>query len=170
MLKQKGIYISLFIIVIVIQLFQYFKGNEQIVFIDNQKIFNEFKMAKELNAKLEVYNLKYKSVIDSLDIELTKRGSKLDVDDTLEVKKYLRFKEYCTKEAESFYTKANELNTDYNTQIINQMNSYIEELGKENHYQIILGANGQGGLLYANKGIDITDIALIYVNNKYEGN
>ncbi|MFD2561879.1 OmpH family outer membrane protein [Aquimarina rubra] len=55
-------------------------------------------------------------------------------------------------------------------QVWNRLNQYIKEYGEANQYKIILGTQGNGNIMFAQDGIDITETVLEYANTKYEGN
>jgi outer membrane protein len=50
-----------------------------------------------------------------------------------------------------------------------QINEYVQQFGKENHYKVILGANGTGSLMYSDKALDITPELTSYINSRYAG-
>ena len=53
--------------------------------------------------------------------------------------------------------------------VINDINAFVKEYGKENGYKIILGARGNGNIMYADSSKNITKEVLIYLNKKYQG-
>ncbi|HBS86939.1 MAG: hypothetical protein A2W91_12985 [Bacteroidetes bacterium GWF2_38_335] len=53
--------------------------------------------------------------------------------------------------------------------ILNQINSYVEEYGIRNGYEIIFGTTLSGSILYGNEATDITDELLTDLNNVYKG-
>ncbi len=53
--------------------------------------------------------------------------------------------------------------------VLNQVNSLLEVYGKENNYDIIFGANGNGNIIYGVDAVDITNEVLIELNRNYEG-
>lgn len=53
--------------------------------------------------------------------------------------------------------------------VLNQINSFVEDYGKANNYEVILGANSSGNVLYGETGLDITDELLTAINSSYEG-
>ncbi len=53
--------------------------------------------------------------------------------------------------------------------VLNQINSYAEEYGKQNGYDFILGTTISGNILYGDSGLDITDKLLDAFNNAYIG-
>lgn len=52
--------------------------------------------------------------------------------------------------------------------VINQINSFIAEYGKENDLDLILGSVN-GTVIYGSDQVDVTDEVLVYVNQKYRG-
>lgn len=53
--------------------------------------------------------------------------------------------------------------------VLNQINSFVEEYGKENGYEVILGTTLSGNLLYGDEAIDITKEVLEELNKTYKG-
>jgi len=53
--------------------------------------------------------------------------------------------------------------------VYGEINDYVSEFGKRKGYQYILGANGSGNILYANKGKNITELVLEGLNKEYAG-
>lgn len=51
--------------------------------------------------------------------------------------------------------------------VLNQINSFVENYGKENNYDIIFGTTLSGSILYGDKAIDITDELLHTLNKNY---
>ncbi len=52
--------------------------------------------------------------------------------------------------------------------VINDINDFIKEYGKQNGYQIILGATGSGTIMYADEGTDLTEKVLTKLNAGFE--
>jgi outer membrane protein len=57
----------------------------------------------------------------------------------------------------------------YTDEVWKQLNQYIKEFGIENGYDYIIGANGEGSLMYAKEQHDISKELTLYVNEKYAG-
>lgn len=51
--------------------------------------------------------------------------------------------------------------------VINQINQFVEEYSKQKGYDVVLGTNASGTLLYGNKDLDITEEILVELNNYY---
>ena len=65
--------------------------------------------------------------------------------------------------------KAKEEDDKITQAVLNQVNSFVEEYGKENGYDVILGTTVSGNLLYGKKAMDITDEVLLALNKQYKG-
>lgn len=52
--------------------------------------------------------------------------------------------------------------------VVNEVNAYIKEYGKNHSYKIIIGANNSGNVLYAQDGVDLTQEVLTGLNLKYK--
>ncbi|HET6243902.1 MAG: OmpH family outer membrane protein [Bacteroidetes bacterium] len=63
--------------------------------------------------------------------------------------------------------KAEEEDQIMTQRVLNKVNSYIEQYGKENDYLIILGTNSSGNIMYGEKAADITPIVLENLNKNY---
>lgn len=53
--------------------------------------------------------------------------------------------------------------------VINDINGYVKEYGKKYGHRIIFGAQGNGNIMYAEQGTDLTDIILEGLNKQYNG-
>ena len=68
---------------------------------------------------------------------------------------------------QKFEQDQEQLTADYNNQIVSQINQYVKEFGKENAYDVIIGSNGDGTVMYGKEEMDITDEVLNFINQKY---
>ena len=51
--------------------------------------------------------------------------------------------------------------------VINDINDYIKEYGKNHGYKIIFGASGGGNIMYADESTDLTEEILKGLNEEY---
>ena len=61
------------------------------------------------------------------------------------------------------------LSQKYDNQILAQLTQYVIEYGKKNNYDIILGADGNGSLMYSKETYNISEDIIVHINNKYKG-
>ncbi len=130
---------------------------KKVAFILNQKVFNEFDGKKELEKKLSKIREANKSVIDSLN-NLIQHTSNYGVI------------QMCNSSISDIQFAEQELSEKYTSDLWNTINAGIKEFGEQKEYDFIFGATGNGGLMYAKKGNDITDEVLRYLNKIYTGN
>ena len=137
--------ISCFIIVL-------WKAPKKQAYIENYKVYESFKAKKELEAQLLNLKSANKMRLDSIRLLVKDEQTEL----------------YYRQQALQIEQEEEEAALKYNTQIWNQLNSYVQEYGKANSYDFIQGATGSGSMMYAREDLDITDEIIEYVNKKYE--
>lgn len=54
-------------------------------------------------------------------------------------------------------------------QVWSRLNSYMQEYGAQKNYSIIMGTQGNGNIMYAQKHLDVTQDFIEFANKKYEG-
>lgn len=143
-----------------------FKSAKKIAYLDTGEVFKNFAMTKKMDEEVKAVEAAKKKMMDSLITQLKQvQSGVLKVSDNeLEMMKagYLEKRSQLASDLNKVRESAME-------KIWKQINQYVSEYGKENHYDVILGANGQGSLMYASEGADMTKEILRYVNEKYEG-
>jgi outer membrane protein len=134
-------------------------------FIETAKVFSEYTMTKEYQKKMDEVKTARQHILDSLkfkvrDLSLVKTTKA----EQLEIAK----KEFLYKQ-EEFRRENEALEQKYNQEVWAQLNQYVKDYGKEKNCEFIFGAVGDGGLMYAEEGLNITDELIEFVNNKYQG-
>lgn len=131
-----------------------------IVYIDNIKVFSSFNMSKDLD-RIHQKNLqKQKNTVDSI-IAILQDPDINKVND--EMQHRFVFENNKLKEMGEYFTK------NVSQQVWSRINSYVQEYGALNNYSIIMGTQGNGNIMYAQKDLDITDSFIDFANKKYEG-
>jgi outer membrane protein len=124
------------------------------VFISNQRVFSEFLGTKELEKKLNDIKAKNHRSVDSLSrlihistdpaaISMYQQG----IDDIKLIE--------------------NQLSEQYTADIWKRINQLLTEFGKQKGYNFILGAAGNGSLMYANEADNVTEEVILFINKKY---
>lgn len=158
-----------FVAVFSLQIYMF--TQKQQAYIDIIRVFNEFKLKKELTTKLDDIQLKRNEILDSLKIRYQATMVEFEKKDKKDVSvreiELIR-QEYILKEQQ--FKEANEnMSAQYNEQVWTQLNAYLKEYGEKSDYEFIFGANGQGSLIYARKDKEITEDVIRFVNGKYDG-
>ncbi|WP_299311233.1 OmpH family outer membrane protein [uncultured Aquimarina sp.] len=140
------------------------RSESTIAYVDNVTLFNGFNMSKDLGKINNGKIIKQKKKLDSLytiysifkEQKNTEKATTLETQLRLEDQELRKINEYFSKEVSQ--------------QVWNRLNQYIKEYGESNQYRIILGTQGNGNIMFAREGVDITETVLEYANTKYEGN
>lgn len=144
----------------------------KIGYVNLVRVYEEFKFKKEKEKNLLQYENENKRVLDSLklNIEKIKRSysSGINKSDTLISDYKINMQQYNIKNND-FEAMKDELVQKYDSEIWKHLNQYIEDYSKKNSYDFMFGANGNGTVMYANPGYDITEDVTRYVNERYDG-
>ncbi len=134
-------------------LLSYTMSRQKSGFIVNQRLFNAFEGKIELENRLKAQEEANKKTLDSL-IRLPADRNNILIYEA---------------ERRKLDLKVQELSARYTTDIWKRINEYVSAYGEEHGYDFIFGASGDGSLMYAREGCDITDEVIGYVNRKYNG-
>ncbi|HBH23992.1 MAG TPA: hypothetical protein DDY13_11285 [Cytophagales bacterium] len=133
--------------------------DRKIVYFNNQALFEAFYGTKYYEQKLMEEENAMKMELDSLQRVISDMENDTEIASAIE-----KFRNRKQK-LEAGYQK---LSGNYTDQLWNQINGYVSEFGEENEYTYILGATGNGTLMYAGENLNITKELIEYINNKYE--
>jgi outer membrane protein len=150
-----------------------FRPAPKVAYINNAEVYNEFVLKKELESKLNSTRNTRKAVLDSMMLSLQVHSRKLEADKVkmndpgvqqFEVAK----QEFMAKEQQ--FSEDNErMAQQYTEQIWKQINQYVQDYAKANGYTFVLGAVGDGALMYGEEQHNITKEVTEYINTKYNG-
>jgi outer membrane protein len=146
-----GLIINGVVIYIVMQ-----KQDKRVAFVVNQKLFNEFAGKKELEKKLSDLRTRNNITVDSL-WQLTRQTPIIELRQSYQV------------QIERIKMMEEDLANQYTADIWKRINEWVSEYGKANQYDFVLGAVGNGSLMYAEEANDITESVIVYVNKRYAG-
>jgi outer membrane protein len=144
----------------------------KLVYINLGKVYDEFQMTKEMNKEVDKIKYARQNVLDTLMDKIKRFSSQLDAEKSPSATNIKNFeimqREYAYKENQ-FQSENQRTINDYYTKIMDRINQYVEEFGKEKHYSMIFGANGQGNIMYADDSKDISTEVINYLNSRYDG-
>ncbi len=122
-------------------------------FIYNQQVFDKFKGTEELKAKLSLQQKGYKASLDSL-AQIIQQG-RIDLQPMYNSK------------AQQFGLQYQQVSDQYTSDLWIRINEQVKKYGKEKGYAFILGASGNGSLMYAADSEDITIEVIDFLNTNY---
>jgi outer membrane protein len=140
------------------------------VYVDMGKVYSEFQLSKELNNKMEEVLKARKNITDSLYLDVKQKTQELrrQPKQTLdEMAKVAKLEEGLYYKQQQFEKENQAVSADYSNKIWTQLNQYVADYGAKSKCTFILGANGQGNIMYADKTYDITEDVIKYVNDRY---
>ncbi|WP_064968188.1 OmpH family outer membrane protein [Tenacibaculum ovolyticum] len=154
--------------------FLHLNEKKSIVFIDNIKAFEKFNMTNELgklseekfSPKLRVYDSLVK-VITVLEGDLMLKGNKVSKN---ERNKYINLRRNLSVKEKELEEIRMYVKNDISKKVWARLNSYIKEFGENKNIMLIMGAQGNGNIMYGDSIIDYTEKFIKYANYKYEGN
>lgn len=141
-------------------------------FVLIQDLYNGFHMKKEIEKKYQQTKNARDKILDSLSLELKILANKIQSE---QEKIKSTIEEFNAKRDEYVQRKQTyeednvALAKKYDKEILTQLNQYVKDFGEKNQYTYVFGNDGNGSLLYAKEGENITKQVLEYINNKYNG-
>lgn len=137
------------------------RRQKKIAVVDAVRLFNGFSMKKDMEKGFE---LKLKSMATRVD-SIAKILKSTDVPkDTNTQRGLYRGYLIAKQELDGEYAETNKY---INEMVWKRLNTLIDEYGKNQDLDVIIGANGMGSILYNNNYYDKTDDMIRYANNKY---
>lgn len=145
-------------------------------YVEIKKVFNGFLMKGELEAKYNQVQNERAKILDSLSFGLKVLAKHLNDEKNAgntiakEVVERFEYKRENYLKLKGQYAEDNAaLSKKYDEQILGQLTQLVMEYGKEKDYDIILGADGNGNLMYSKESYNVSDEVINFINNKYKG-
>jgi len=138
------------------------RQHKKIAVVDAVKLFDQFNMKKEMEArektKLELLNKRVDSI--TTELQLAKASQNEDA-----IKRLSYTYNYIKGSMENEFKQSNR---DINEQVWKRLNPALDEYGRKHNLHLIIGANGMGSVLYNDEYYDLTSELIKFVNKKYE--
>jgi outer membrane protein len=135
-------------------IYVFYEKPTKTAFVYNQQVFEGFKGTIELKARLAEQQNDYKKNLDS--IALLIQAGRVDLNTVYQ------------ERAQEFTYQQQQVTEKYTADIWKRINEEIGNYGKENRFEFIFGASGNGSLMYANDAKDITSEMVAYLNARYD--
>ena len=167
------------VVVVVMSAFNIFTSNsDEIVYIDTNVLIEGYKGTKTAQAEFQKKAKEMQSQVDTLLKDWQNELKNYEKERSSMTKKELGLKkqllqnkqERINNYQQGVKKKIQEEDQKVTRNVLNEINDYIKEYGKQKGYKIILGANGSGSLLYAQDYVNITEDVLVGLNSEYLGN
>lgn len=144
-------------------------ASKKTVFIDNYKVFDEFEFKKTQDTLLYKVEEEVSVQLDSITKALSNVRKEITTN-TKSKELLLKYnalkKEYSAARQEAENTIKTE-STRLTNEVYKKLNGYIEEYGKANSLDIILGSDGNGSVMYVDSTMNATEDVIDFINAKY---
>jgi outer membrane protein len=175
-MKQKagiGILILLVLGAITFSTIQYL-SSPKVAYVDLTKAYNEFSMKKDLEKKLQSTVSARQNILDSLKFRLQQlslniQSSAKGPEMQNKMNEFALLKQEYQQKQAGFEESSSVLMQQYEKDIWTQLNKYAELFSDEKGYDIILGANGSGNVMFGRKKFEVTDDFISFVNIRHNG-
>lgn len=130
------------------------KKEESVVYVDTIRLFNEFKYTKELEKSYEKTLISSKNRYDSIAAQAQLHPGDLVLNDQLK------------EEENRFSVVYEQIKGTITQKVWERLDPLVKEFGTGHKYEIIVGANGTGTVLYGKEQKDKTQEVIDFVNKK----
>ncbi len=155
--------------------FYFTKSSSDLVYVDVNKLIEGYKRTKVAKAEFDKKAAVMKSNIDSLTAGWQKELKSYEKERSTLSAKELKLKQELLQNKqqqingyqEAIQKKIQEEDKKVTQTVINDINDYVKEYGKNHGYKIIFGASGGGNIMYACESSDLTAEVLKGLNAEY---
>ncbi|HEX8548955.1 MAG TPA: OmpH family outer membrane protein [Cytophagaceae bacterium] len=166
-----------FLIAIGFLLYKAFGDGKRVVYIDTTRIIGEYKGMASARKQIEVESKGVKANLDSLSTsfqaemkayEMTRatmsgaEAKKSEEQLRVKQQQYMQYQDAVQKKVEASTQKVN-------AKVIKEIDSFIKKFGEKKGYDMILGANATGNVVFSKPQFDVTDEVLEELNKSYSG-
>lgn len=150
--------VSLLGLAVVILSFLFFTKDDKTCFVSMTKVFNESKLKIQYEKTLAEFEEQSKQELIKIQEEVNNAKTLGDAQkQQLMEQQFIATKQRLQEE----YQKKNAF---FEETIWKEINKKVADYGKENNIDFILGANGDGSIMYANEQKEITKEIIEYIN------
>ncbi|CAL2064881.1 OmpH family outer membrane protein [Tenacibaculum sp. 190524A05c] len=169
--------ISVIALAITILSILFFKSSSELVYVDINKLLDGYKRTKIVKAEFEKKAKTMKANVDSLITNWQKELKNYEKERSRMTKKELKLKQellankqqQINNYQQAIQKKLGDEDKKVTQTVINDINDFIKEYGKDKGYKVIFGANGSGTIMYAEESSDLTEEVLTALNLEFEG-
>lgn len=148
---------------------------QKIGFVDNSVLINEYQERKDveasLNTKIEAFKTRTDSLRSAFELEIKEAELKartMSQSAIQTLSQELQQKEQLLSQRVQFeQQQIAQESQKLNDSIINRVKAFVQDYGKSNNFNFILGSNEAGSVLYGEETSDLTQDILKALNENY---
>ncbi|WP_085950821.1 OmpH family outer membrane protein [Fulvivirga imtechensis] len=158
-------------------LYYFHFSQQKVAYVDSAKLINGYQGMVEARKEFQQKSSVWKANIDTLAQEVQsaiqdyeRESAGMTAREKELSKELIRTKQKQLSDYQrAMNEKAGQEDAQMTAQVLDQVNAYIQQYGKEHGYRIILAATEYGNIAYAEEGLDITAQVLEGLNKSYAG-
>lgn len=132
-------------------------ASQDFVFIDMVEVYNGFDFKKVRESTLQEENARLIGRVDTLNGVMAS-GSFSELQKT-----------YARYERDSLVQYFSDLTERYESEVLEQLNKYVGDYGREHKCMMVFGGQGNGNFMYVDSSLNVTQDVIVYINSKYAG-
>ncbi|WP_299442703.1 OmpH family outer membrane protein [uncultured Aquimarina sp.] len=177
MVNKSVLLISLMALMTFISSFFYFQSESELVYVDVNKLLDGYNRTKTERKTFNIKAVTLKANVDSLVTNWQQELKNYEKERISMSKKEIELKQellankqqQINNYQQAIQKQIQEEDQKITQTVINDINDYVKEYGKDNGYKLIFGASGSGNIMYADKASDLTEEILKGLNRNYSG-
>ncbi|MDY2586503.1 OmpH family outer membrane protein [Winogradskyella aquimaris] len=149
---------------------------EKVAFVDNSQVIDDYQMKIDIEKKYEDQNNAfnkqrdsigrvYQMEIQTIQMQLGKMSQRNQEEESQ------KFQQKWQPIQQQLQYRQQQMEQNFNVEmdsVINKVNDFVEEYGKNNDYTFIFGKNRAGSVLYGTESKDITEAVTKAINEAYK--
>lgn len=151
----------LFFPVVFISLLTSCNGKVKICYVNPNKLLQGYRGATTQHELFQAKAQGWQQRVDSLGTELQALSKAPAATRAAKEQQLLRYRDAIRQQAQ-------QENQRLTKAVLDEINAYLKQYGKDHSYTFILGATESGNIVYAAEGTDITDDVLKGLNAQYD--
>lgn len=168
-------YHAIIFIAVAFLFFTYFTRNDKIAYVDSGRILNEYKGSVEAKKSYQEKAKVWQQNIDTLTAEVKasiqkyeKSVATMSAKEQDLAKQLIQSKEKQLADYQrGIQDNARQEDGKLTQTVVNQINAFLLNYGKEHNYKLILIANQSGTIAYGREGLDITTPVIEALNEEF---
>jgi Skp family chaperone for outer membrane proteins len=147
----------------------WFANQRTIAFVNLETVFSGFEMRKELQKDFDQAMKQKQVILDSAKMNLASLKVKWEAnrDDQVLYEQLMNAWQRNETQSEELEESMAQMTKTFDDQIQQRLQLYLKEFGENKHLDLLMGVMNNGTVLYNSEGIDYTQQAIEYVNEKY---
>ncbi len=169
--------IAILALIVSVGSFFYLQASPELVYVDVNKLLEGYKRTAIVKAEFDKKAKTMKSNVDSLVSNWQSELKAYEKERSSMSKKEIELKQellankqqQINNYQQAVQKQLIEEDKKITQTVINDINDFVKEYGKEKGYKVIFGATGNGTIMYGEESSDLTDQVLEELNAEFEG-